>query len=306
MEQVVQFLRKNVIFLLVILVVIGIFVLFQKKQMMSSANFSTVSMEGSSGLAAPSARFDYSADQKMADIAAMPPVDGFAPQPQVSNRLVIQNSYVSLLVNNVKEVKETILKYAVEHGGYMVSSDTNGSQESLSSTVTVRVPSTQLDETLSYFRSLSLRVVSEHLDGQDVTDQFVDIQKRIEILEKTLVQFEDLRDKSREISDLSNITQQILNIQSQIDNYKGQQQALEKNAQFVKITLYLSTDEIALPYQPDDNFRPAVIFKLAVRSLMGSFRSLLATLIWIGVYGIIWIPLVGIFFFAITRYRNKK
>lgn len=146
-------------------------------------------------------------------------------------------------------------------------------------------------------------MVSEHLDGQDVSDQYVDIQKRIIILEKTLSQFEDLRDKSQEISDLTSLTREILNIQSQIDSYKGQQESLEKNAEFTKITAYLSTDEIALPYQPDDNFRPNVIFKLAVRSLMGSFREVLSGLIWLGVYGVLWIPVL---LFGVILYRRKQ
>ena len=55
--------------------------------------------------------------------------------------------------------------------------------------------------------------------------------------------------------------------QSQIDSYKGQQDALKKNAQLAKLTIYLSTDEIALPYAPSETFRPQIIFKLAVRGI---------------------------------------
>jgi len=69
--------------------------------------------------------------------------------------------------------------------------------------------------------------------------------------------------------------------------------------------VYLSTDEIALPYQPDDNFRLGVIFKLAVRSLMTTLRFGLSSLIWIAVYGVVWIPVLVIMVILLRR-LNKK
>ncbi len=68
-----------------------------------------------------------------------------------------------------------------------------------------------------------------------------------------------------------------------------------------KVTIYLSTDEMALPYAPSNAWRPAVIFKLAVRSLIGSLRSLASVLIWIVVYSVIWLPIL----IAILLLRKK-
>lgn len=295
------FLRKNILIVLLVFIVIVGYIFFQTKQ--TSLSLVTPSMGirsydsgGMSGVAF---------QEKMTSDIALPIVPQEPiPQPNVSNRMVIQNSYLSLLVVDVSKVREDILSYIQGLGGYMVSSDSNGTEDSLSSTLVIRVPQEQLDTVLSTVRSYGLRVVSEHLDGQDITDQFVDIQKRISILEQTMSQYEDLRSKSKEISDLTNITREILNIQSQIDNYKGQQELLEKSAQYTKITVYLSRDEIALPYKPDDNFRPQVIFKLAVRSLMTSLRSLLASLIWVAVYGVVWIPILIVIFLVYKKMKQ--
>ena len=89
--------------------------------------------------------------------------------------------------------------------------------------------------------------------------------------------------------------------QSQIDNLKGQQKYFEQSAKLSKITIYLSTDELALPYAPTNEWRPAVIFKEAVRSLLGTIRSIGSLIIWAGVYIPILIPVL-----LIIRYIKKK
>jgi len=233
-----------------------------------------------------------------------PPTD-YSPQPDVKDRLVVQESNLSLLVEDVTDIRNKIVSYAQQKGGYMVSSNVSNPQDAPTATVVVRVPSKDLEEALDYFHSLSVKVVSENLVGQDVTDQYVDIDTRIAQLERTKARLETILDQATQITEITNLTQQILNYQNQIDALKGQQDALEKNAQLAKLTIYLSTDEIALPYQPSETFRPGVIFKLAVRSLVGTLRGMATLGIWVGVYAVIWLPAL-ILFVLLRRWLKKR
>ncbi len=235
----------------------------------------------------------------------MPPQDAYAPTSNIANRMVIQNSYLSLLVKDVVDVRKKIIEYSTSVGGYMVNAETSNPQDAPSATVTVRVPSEKLDESLNTFRGWGLKVVSENIQGTDVTDQYVDIDARITTLEKTKATMEALLSRADQISDLTNITREVINIQSQIDALTGNQKALAENAKLAKVTLYLSTDEIALPYAPSETFRPNVIFKLAVRSLIFHVRQLGTLAIWMAVYSVVWIPVVVIIY-ALNRRFNKK
>lgn len=233
----------------------------------------------------------------------MPPRSGgAAPAPEVQNRLVVQQSDLSLLVSDVRNSVNKILDYTRSIGGYMVNSNLVNPGEVPSATVTVRIPSEQLSATLDYFRKLSLKVVSENLSGEDVTDQYVDIDARLTSLNKTKTRFEEIMAKATEVADIMNVQNEINNLQSQIDSLKGQQLYMQKTAQMAKLTIYLSTDEISLPYSPGESWRPDVIFKLAVRSLVGNLRNLGTLFIWILVYGIIWIPALLLLFYLRKRY----
>src|SRR3989338_6042476 len=229
-----------------------------------------------------------------------------APAPDVKNRLVISESYLSLLVNNVTEAQKQIIQTAESLGGYMVESNLNNPQDAPTSTVTVRVPSVKLQQALETFRGLAVKVVSENLSGQDVTDEFVDNEARLETLEKTKAKFEEIFDKATRIEDILNVQQQIINIQSQIDALKGQQNYLEKNTQIARLTIYLSTDELALPYAPSETWRPEVIFRQAVRSLIGHLRRLGTALIWLAVYSIVLIPTLLLVRYFMRKVKNGQ
>jgi hypothetical protein len=249
-----------------------------------------------------------SAPESTRSVGIAPPTADYAPQSDVSNRLVVTDSYMSLLVANVTEVRGKIVNYAETNGGYMVNSNVNNPQDAPTATVIVRVPSKKIDDALNFYRGLGVKVVNENLNGTDVTDQYVDIDARIKQLETTKAKLEELLDRATAISDITNLTQQILSYQSQIDSYKGQQDALKKNADLAKLTIYLSTDEIALPYTPTETFRPNVIFKLAVRSLVTSLRGIATNAIWFAVYGVIWIPVLLLYIFGRKWWlrRNKN
>jgi hypothetical protein len=231
-----------------------------------------------------------------------------APMAAVQNRLVIQSSDMSLLVHDVQKTRDEIVAYAENNGGYMVNASTSNPKEAASGTVTIRVDSGKIKEALNFFRSLSVKVVSENLQGYDVTDSYVDIAKHIALLEETAAKYKTILSQAKEISDITNVTNQLQSIQNQIDSYKGQQESLKKNSELARITIYLSTDELALPYAPNDAWRPAVIVKQAVRSLITDVRNVAGSAIWIAVYGIIWIPALIVLFvlYKLFTRKNKK
>lgn len=235
-----------------------------------------------------------------------PAPDLYTPTTNVVNRMVIQNSYMSLLVKDVIDIRKKIIEYSTSVGGYMVNAETSNPQDAPSATVTVRVPSAELDRSLETFRSWGIKVVSENIQGTDVTDQYVDIDARIATLEKTKATMEALLSRAEQIADLTNITREVINIQSQIDALTGSQKSLAENAKLAKVTLFLSTDEIALPYAPSETFRPDVIFKLAVRSFITHLRQVGTLVIWVAVYAVIWVPVLAIAYFINKRFNTKR
>lgn len=232
-----------------------------------------------------------------------PPIE---PVSDATNRIVIKDSNLSLLVKDVRNTGDQIISYAKDNGGFMVFASYNRPTESPFAAITIRIPTPKLDGALNYIRSLSIKVTSENLVGTDVTEEYIDIESRLATLKKTQAKFEEILEKAITVTDILAVQRELISLQEQIDSLKGQKEAIENNAKLTKITIYLSTDELALPYAPDKAFRPNVVFKIAVRSLLSTLRSGAEAGIWVSVYSIIWLPVVlGFVIYKRSKEKTK-
>lgn len=218
-----------------------------------------------------------------------------------TDRIIIQDTGLSLQVKDVAKTIDEIEKSTKDFGGFLISSHLSKPENSASGNISVRIPEEKRKEAMDSFKKLAVKVVSESVNGTDVTDQYTDLQARLDVLLKTKTKFEDILSKATEVNDLLNVQQQLISIQSQIDNVRDQQKYYEQTAKLSKITIYLSTDELALPYAPTNEWRPVVVFKQAVRAFIETVRDIGSLLIWVIVFSPIIVPV-----FFIVRYIKRK
>jgi hypothetical protein len=238
----------------------------------------------------------------LADFEMMPSISSQAPPTDTTNRLIIKDTSLSLQVKNVEDSINSIELTTQNLGGFLVNSFLSKPELAASGNITVRIPEDKRSQALDAFKKLSVKVVSESIYGADVTDQYVDIESRLAILDQTKLKFQEIMDRAVTVNDLMNVQQQLINLQSQIDSLKGQQKYLEQSAKLAKIVIYLSTDDLSLPYSPTNEWRPAVIFKQAVRSLIGSLRSLGTLIIWLAVYS----PLLLVAYLVYRYVKSRR
>lgn len=230
-----------------------------------------------------------------------------APQPEVKDRLLVEESNVSIVVDKVREKVDAIVNYVSAKNGYLVSSAISQPEESPSATVILRLPQPELRPAIEVLRKMAVKVTYEYLSGYDVTDQYVDLEARLTTLTKTKARFEDIMAQAVKVEEIMQVQREIINLQDQIDSLKGRQDYLKKTAENAKLTVYLAADEWSLPFAPKDGgFRPKVIFKQAVRSLVQSLRSGAKALIWLGVYATVWLPVLAVVIIVRKKFLKNK
>ncbi len=262
------------------LIIVLIFVLASSLQNTKSSNFSTTSVAPMMG-SAEFARTDAISAPAIGKVGvygqSLPPAD-------TQTRMVTTDTNLSLKVDDVSQIISRIESVANQAGGYMINSSLSKPEGAASGTISIRIPADKRSSTLSEIRGLAVKVVSENVNGQDITDQYVDNDERLRILESTKTKFEAILADAKNVQDMMQVQSQLLSLQSQIDAIKGEQKYLEGSAKLTRLTIYLATDELALPYAPDTTWRPTLVFKEAVRSLVLSLRNVGSLAIWILVY----------------------
>jgi hypothetical protein len=216
-------------------------------------------------------------------------------------RKVITNTNFSLLVKSVNSFIDSTKGKVSEFGGFMVDTQISQDEKAETATLQARIPSEKLDEFSQYIKSISVKVVYENIMGYDITDQYTDYEKRIASLESAKAKLEAIMAQAFTAQDILDIQNQIFQIQDQIDSYKGQLDYMDKASKTSLVTITVSTDELGLPYYPVSTWRPDVVFKQAVRALLG-------VLIFIGILGIwlaVFSPLVIVTILIIKLVRKR-
>lgn len=262
----------------------------------------------------PGSRVDYNVRTEslgksmgFAPTLSSPIYDRAAPTLETSDRMVVTNSQMSILTKDVRESIDTVQTQTETIGGYLVTKNisTPRSEGSESGNIIVRIPLNKRDEFVTFLRTVGLKVVNERISADDVTDEYVDIEGRLGSLNKVKERYEEIMATTSNVDQILKIEQNIQNTQRQIDSLLGQLNYLNTTSRSSLITVNLSTDELALPFTPENPWRPNIIFKLAVRSLLTNVQKLGTGLIWVAVYAVLWVPVIFVWRF-VKRRRSKN
>ena len=181
-----------------------------------------------------------------------------------TKQMVIQNASLTILVDDPSKSLSDIMKMATAMGGFTVSSNsyqtyTSAGDQVPTATVTIRVPSDQLNAALDQIKALTGNpekfVTDESVSGQDITQEYTDLQSRLTNLEQASDELTKMYDSATKTDDILAIYNQKLQITEQIEVLKGQiqydEQASAKSAITVQINAKATSQPITVAgWQP--------------------------------------------------------
>lgn len=235
-----------------------------------------------------------------------------AAMPARAPRLIIYTVQMSLVVRGTEAALVQIEGLAAELGGYVTSSNTRQYEEGSRASITIRVPSEKLDQALEQLRELALEVRSESRSGDDVIEEYMDLNARLKILEaaeQELLELYQTRQASGEVADILEVYRQLLAFRQDIEALTGQVQYLEQSAALAKVTIELIPDVLAQPVEIG-GWRPGGTARTALQALVSSLQFLADVVIW---FVILLLPLavvIGVpsygFWRLIRRWRVRQ
>ncbi len=218
-----------------------------------------------------------------------------AAEPQANQpgfqRLVIKSADLQLQVTSARDAEANVRALAGRLGGYVVKVETSGADEYMTSRVTLRVPAERFDDALAGVQGLAQKVLSRTVSGDDVTEEFVDLQSRLKNLEATRDRLLTFLDKATDVEDALKVNESLSQIQGQIEQLQGRKQFLQQSAALSTITVYLTPVPVT-PLVAEDSWQPINVARGALRELIefgqGLANIAIVTLVWVPV----WLPLV--------------
>ena len=239
------------------------------------------------------------------------PLPGTADYSAVE-RIIIRNASLSLVVPDTKAALDEINDLVDELEGYVVESNTYQYQEGLRASVRLRVPAESLDVALERIRGLATEVRSESISGQDVTEEYVDLQSSLRNREATQARLLEYLEDAEDTEAALAVDEQLRQIEAEIEQIKGRIQYLEQSAALATISLDITPDELAQPIQiggwhPEGTLREAFQSLIRVLQFLADAAIVIVVLV-IPVLVVIAAPFAGLFFLvrAIARRRRAS
>ncbi len=221
--------------------------------------------------------------------------------PEGDLRMVIYNGTLELVVTDTLETQQAIGQLMGRVGGYIEASTSyNYGENRITVDMTLRVPAEQFNATMDTLRGMATEVRRDSVASQDVGQEYVDLESRLHALELRAQKLEEFLKQAQDTDGLLRIYNELSATQVEIEQVKGRMKYLERMVAMATITVKLIPDELAQPLELP-GWHPDATAKKAVEMLVRTLQVLVTVLIWLVLYLLPVLLIVGAFIYAGIR-----
>ena len=238
-----------------------------------------------------------------------------ANQTSSADRLVIRNADLSIVVKDVLARVTSIQNMANAMGGFVVSSNTyetytRDGEPVPQAQIVIRVPQEKLNAALDLIKKDAVEVQNESQSGQDVTDQYVDLQSRLKAKLLAEEQLTAIMKEAKRTEDVLAVYAQLQQIESEIEVLRGQIKYTEQSAALSAISVNIIAEETLKPIEVG-GWKPEGVARDAIQSLIYFWQDFTDFMIHFVLYTLpvlitIAIPLVLIFLLLRWIFRKLR
>ena len=231
---------------------------------------------------------------------------------------------MTLIVADTEAAVDGAVRLVDGLGGYIISQraydDADGYRFA---TLRLAVPVERFEEAMRRLRDLG-DVIDESSSGEDVTEEFVDLQSRLGNLEVTRERLRELLEEARTVEEALEVDRQLRLIEEEIAVIQGRINFLAQRAAFSTIDLTIepliptptpsatptvTPTPTATPIPTPETWRPGDTVQVAAVQFQDTFQNIADAVIYVGIFcgpWLILLALIAIPFWLIARRRGVR
>ena len=214
---------------------------------------------------------------------------------------IIKSGSLNIESTTFDETDKLIRDTAEQMGGLITDRTIYGSTGNRTGSYTVRIPSDSFDQ---FFDSVvgSCTVIQQSVTSDDVTEQYVDLQTRLETNQRKYDRLLELLDKAETLTDVYSIQSEISDVEYEINTITGTLNGLDSRISYstISVELYETRSETAVG---DSSFGSEL--KASFENGLSSFRENVEDFLISAAYALpsllLWLAILVVVFFVIYR-----
>jgi len=175
----------------------------------------------------------------------------YAPSPEIESysegspepRIQI-NGNLSLEVQNVSVALEQTRALVIQYGGSITSSD-SGNSFNRYANISALIPRDSFYELIGAVKNIATKVTNENINSNDVTEEFVDIEARLNVMKETEKRFITLLSETANVKEVMSVERELMRLRGEIDSLEGRMKYLSKTTDNSVLNIYM-TEEVPI------------------------------------------------------------
>jgi hypothetical protein len=203
----------------------------------------------------------------------------------IIDKKIIKNGDLNLKIKNVENAVKEITQITENQNGEVFS--TNFSERvkgQKSGFMTIKVPVDKFEKTLNEIKNVATQVLSESTTGQDVTEQYSDLQAQLKNKRAEEESFIKILDRAGEIKDVLAVTKELSRVRGEIERLEGRIRFMDSQTEMSTIVINLNEDITLNPKSND--WRPWQIVKESFKELTDNSQDFINSIIRFIIVGI--------------------
>lgn len=160
--------------------------------------------------------------------------------PTLKDRMIVRRGSMNIEIENFDESEKNIMDETGRQNGYITNSsssvNTSGKKQGV---IEARIPSQNFDTFISNI-SISGKVMSLNVTGNDITEEYIDIEARHKTqkaLEERLIKL--LEEKTANLTDVVEVEQKLADVRAQTESMEGRMRYLKNQLDFSTLSISL-------------------------------------------------------------------
>jgi P2-related tail formation protein len=169
---------------------------------------------------------------------------------EAADRKIIRNADLTMEVASTTDALRRITSIAESHGGFVVTSEAkqrenaDPSKQTLDIKLVVRIPSDSFGVALDEIQKLAGNLPESNVTGQDVTEDFIDLEARIKTQKALEVQFLEIMKQADSVSEALEVQRQIFDVRTDIEKLEGRKRFLENRSSLSTLTVNIRAPKV--------------------------------------------------------------
>jgi hypothetical protein len=171
--------------------------------------------------------------------------DSASMASQAFDRKIIRNANLTVEVTSPGDAQHKLVAIAESHQGFVVTSEAtqraveDKTKPEMTVNLILRVPASQFNTVMEEVRGVGVRIIQEKVTGQDVTEEFMDLDARIKNQKALELQFLEIMKRAGKVEDALNVQRELADVRTEIEKLEGRRRFLENQSSLSTINVTL-------------------------------------------------------------------